>query len=126
MPEAEVVIEAPQVDVVMASGEVASVVLVEPPEVEILAAVNIGAQGPQGDQGPQGPQGINGTPGGSYTHIQGVASAVWNINHGLGFFPNVTVVDSTNREVVGDVQYVDANNVTLTFAGAFSGKAYLS
>lgn len=51
-------------------------------------------------------------------------SASWSIAHGLGKFPSVTVVDSAGTVVEGDITYVDDNNVTVDFAGAFSGKAY--
>lgn len=62
----------------------------------------------------------------SYRHIQTTASASWTIPHNLGFYPNVAVVDSTGREVVGEIDYVDMNTVRLTFSAAFGGEAYLS
>lgn len=62
----------------------------------------------------------------SYTHTQGVAAATWTIDHPLTFRPSVTVVDSTGRQVEGDVVYTDADTVTVTFSGAFAGAAYLS
>lgn len=61
-----------------------------------------------------------------YTHTQAIPNNIWTINHNLGYHPNVTVVDSAEEKVEGDLQFVDANNLTLTFSGAFSGKAYLS
>lgn len=70
--------------------------------------------------------GATGTSGGSFTFTQAVPASTWNINHALGYFPNVTVVDSANSKVIGDVEYVDANNLTLIFSAGFSGKAYLS
>ena len=36
------------------------------------------------------------------------------------------VVDSANTTVEGGIEYIDENNLTLTFTGAFSGKAYLN
>ena len=62
----------------------------------------------------------------TYTHTQGVPLDVWTINHNLGFFPNVTVVDSTGEQVEGEVDYVDSNSVVVSFSGGFSGMAYLS
>ena len=62
----------------------------------------------------------------SYTHNQGVASATWNIQHNMGKKPSVTIVDSAENYVVGEIEYVDNNNLTVTFSGAFSGKAYLN
>lgn len=65
-------------------------------------------------------------PGGTYTHNQMIPAAVWNVAHALGYYPNVTVVDSAGSQVVGDVQYTDINNLIITFSAGFSGKAYLS
>jgi hypothetical protein len=38
----------------------------------------------------------------------------------------VTVKDSAGSTVIGEVEYVDLNNITITFSGAFSGEAYLN
>lgn len=62
----------------------------------------------------------------SYVHTQTPAANVWTINHNLGYYPNVTAVDSTQREVVGELEYLSLNSLKLTFIGSFSGKAYLS
>lgn len=81
-----------------------------------------GPEGPQGDPGPAGPA----APGASYIHTQAIPSNVWSIHHGLGMFPNVTVIDSAGTEVEGDPDYIDANNVVMTFSAAFGGVAYVS
>jgi hypothetical protein len=57
---------------------------------------------------------------------QGVPSSVWNITHNLNKFPSVTVIDSAGTEVEGDVNYVDVNNLTISFSSAFAGKASLN
>jgi hypothetical protein len=62
----------------------------------------------------------------TYIHTQSTSAIIWNIEHNLGKFPSVTVVDSGDSVVEGEIDYVDNNNVTLTFSGAFSGKAYLN
>jgi hypothetical protein len=64
--------------------------------------------------------------GGNYTHNQIVSSSTWTITHNLGFFPAVSVVDSGGNYVVGDVNYVSQNVVTVSFNASFGGKAYLS
>jgi hypothetical protein len=69
--------------------------------------------------------GIN-QPAIAYTHTQGTSSATWVINHNLGWNPNVTVQDSAYTTVEGNVSYTNINSLTVTFSGAFSGKAYLS
>ena len=50
---------------------------------------------------------------------------VWKINHKLGRYPQVTIVDSSGRIVSGEVKYIDNQNVEIYFNGGFSGKAYL-
>lgn len=62
----------------------------------------------------------------SYTHIQGEASDTWTIEHNMGRYPSVTVVDSAGSAVFGDVTYTNENQLTVTFSVAFSGKAYLN
>jgi hypothetical protein len=62
----------------------------------------------------------------SYIHTQGVASATWAINHGLGFYPNLTVQDSAGTIYEGEIAYTNSDSLTVTFSSAFSGKAYLS
>jgi hypothetical protein len=61
-----------------------------------------------------------------YVHLQPSPSATWTINHTLGGFPSVTVVDSANTVVYGMVTYVSESQVVLTFSAPFSGSAYLT
>jgi len=72
---------------------------------------------------------LKGTP--TYSHNQSAASATWTITHNLNKFPSVTVIDSGDSVVQGEILYNSANQLTLTFfaggvASAFSGKAYLN
>ena len=62
----------------------------------------------------------------NFIYTQSTPSATWNITHDLGKFPSVSVVDSANTQVYGNVDYIDDNSLTLTFTSAFSGKAYLN
>ena len=62
----------------------------------------------------------------SYIHNQDVPLAVWVITHNLGSFPSVTVVDSSNHVVIGDVSYDNTNTLTITFSIPFAGYAYLN
>jgi hypothetical protein len=67
------------------------------------------------------------TPGSdTYIHIQSAPSSTWSVAHPLLKFPSVTVVDSANNKVEGEVNYIDTSNLTITFSGSFSGKAYLN
>lgn len=76
--------------------------------------------------GTGGPPGPPGPPGATYTHTQLTLAAVWNVAHGLGVYPSATVVDSGGTEMIPDLTYVDANNLTLTFGAPTSGKAFLN
>jgi hypothetical protein len=86
----------------------------------------IGPPGPAGATGPQGPEGPIGSVMTTYTFVQHVPASTWDIVHNLGRFPSVTVVDSANTQVEGDVTYVSANEITVGFTGGFAGEAYLN
>lgn len=62
----------------------------------------------------------------SYVHTQSVAASTWVVNHGLGFYPNVTVRDSSGTIYEGEISYTTLDSLTLTFAIPISGSAYLS
>jgi len=61
-----------------------------------------------------------------YVFTQGTPASVWTINHNLGKYPAINVVDETNTEVVGEVNYTNNNQIVVTFSAAFSGKAFLN
>lgn len=61
-----------------------------------------------------------------YVHTQSSASATWSVSHNLNKFPSVSMVLSTGQKGYGDVTYIDNNNLTITFAGAETGKAYIN
>ena len=72
---------------------------------------------------------IRGLKGGgdkNYVHVQDTPASVWTASHNLGKKPAVVVVDSAEDVVYGDIRYIDDNTVTLTFVGAFSGRAYFN
>ena len=60
----------------------------------------------------------------TFIHIQSVASNIWTIQHDLNKFPSVTVVDSANNIVYGNVKHMNSNRVVVVFTSAFSGKAF--
>jgi len=63
---------------------------------------------------------------GSYIHTQSASASTWTINHNLGYYPAVSVVDSGENLVIGDVTYISANTLSVSFNASFGGKAYLS
>jgi microcystin-dependent protein len=100
-----------------------------PPYLRLAQIIKVtGAQIDSGATlvGPAGPAGPQGPPGQSYVFTQATPSTTWSIAHNLGVFPSVSVVDTGGTELLASVQYVDANNITVTFGGATSGKAYLN
>lgn len=119
---------------VVVNKETVSVVEIDATNIEINVEKSITEvlisqeQGPQGAQGPVGPTGPAGVSADavSYRHIQSVSSNTWQINHNLGWYPNITVVDSAGSVVEGEVDYTNENSLTLLFATPFSGTAYLS
>ena len=62
----------------------------------------------------------------TFQFTQGAPATTWNIQHNLGKFPSITVIDSGNTVVTGEYTYTDNNNVVLSFSAAFAGKAYLN
>ena len=62
----------------------------------------------------------------TFIFTQGVPATVWNVNHNLGKFPSVSVVNNNNVLMYGDTTYVDKNNLIINFSAGFSGKAYLN
>lgn len=61
-----------------------------------------------------------------HVHTQAAASSEWTITHTLGGKPSVTIVDSANTVVYGEVQYLSNSQVTVIFSAPFSGYAYLT
>jgi hypothetical protein len=61
-----------------------------------------------------------------YVHTQSSISSSWVVNHNLGFFPNITVLDNSNRILETDVQYNNVNTATIIMNSAASGKAFLT
>jgi len=60
-----------------------------------------------------------------HEYEQQVASNEWVITHNLGKLPSVTVIDTGDNIVIGDVLFLNLNALKISFTGAFSGKAYL-
>lgn len=74
----------------------------------------------QGDPGPPGPSGAG------YVHSEPLPASVWTVNHNLGFWPNVYVLDTNGDECEGDVDNVSQTSLTITFSAPFAGIARLT
>jgi hypothetical protein len=62
----------------------------------------------------------------AYHHKQNASTDVWEIGHGLGFYPNVTVMDSGGSQIEGELEHLSKNTLRVTFSAPISGDAYLS
>lgn len=87
---------------------------------EVVRQDILGIPGPEGPQGPVGPAG-----GEAFVFTQSTPATVWTIDHNLGFFPNVYVLDTAGDECEGNVDNVSVNRVLITFSAAFAGQARL-
>jgi hypothetical protein len=112
------------------------------PEIDISLLPGVpnqrGAQGPTGATGPRGATGPTGpgvtaqqildviVPAVSYKHTQNSASTTWTITHNLGFYPNVTTLDSAGTTIEGSITFNSVNQLTVAFSVALTGTAYLS
>jgi len=52
----------------------------------------------------------------TYTHTQGVAASVWNIEHNLNRYVQITIVDSGGNVVEGAESYDENNNGKVNFS----------
>lgn len=91
------------------------------------ATLSLSAPGPQGSPGPPGDDGQPGTPGGTQFLLNQVApAATWLVAHNLGYFPHITILDSSGEVVLTDIHHADVNNAVLTFSSPTTGKAIAS
>lgn len=57
---------------------------------------------------------------------QTTALATWTINHVLGRYPAVTVIDVNGFAIIADVEYPNISTVVITHAFPLAGKALLT
>lgn len=62
----------------------------------------------------------------TFVFVQDTPANPWIINHNLKKFPSVSMVLSTGQMGIADVRYIDEDNLTITFSGDESGKAYMN
>ncbi len=78
-------------------------------------------QGPKGDKGDTGDSASI-----AHTHYQNTPASVWVIEHNLGFWPNVYVLDTNGDECEGEVSNINFNRTDIHFSAAFAGRARLT
>ena len=89
-----------------------------PVELDVVGTIFRGPKGDKGDPGTDSDK--------HYNHTQSIPDNIWVISHNLGKYPAVSVIDSSGSEVEGEILHTDSNTVIVTFAAAFSGKAFLN
>lgn len=62
----------------------------------------------------------------TFVFEQAQASDIWEIQHNLGRYPSVEIVDTAGNKFFPAVKWVDENNIIVTMNGATKGKAYLN
>lgn len=62
----------------------------------------------------------------NYTHEQIQSSDSWIIHHDLNKYPCVSIVDSGDNVVYGEVKYTSKNDLVINFSHAFSGMVFLN
>jgi hypothetical protein len=62
----------------------------------------------------------------AFLYEQGLPAVTWNITHNLNKYPSCVVVDTGGTTVLGQIDFTNLNNLSITFIGAFSGTAYLN
>lgn len=62
----------------------------------------------------------------NYVHSQNLSSSEWIIDHPLNKYASISIIDSGNNIVYGDVEYINLGRIKVNFSASFSGKAYLN
>lgn len=62
----------------------------------------------------------------TYVHVQTAPNTTWNIAHGLGKFPSVTLRDEVGNPFLADVVYSDLNNLAVYLLQPVSGVAVMN
>lgn len=62
----------------------------------------------------------------SFVFEQNTPSSSWVIVHNLNRSPSISIVDSGNSIVGGNITYINQNEVRVDFNSSFAGKAYLN
>ena len=62
----------------------------------------------------------------SFEYIQDLPSTVWDVQHNLGFNPNVRTEDTGGIDIIGSIEHLSSNRLKITFNQPVAGTAYLS
>lgn len=62
----------------------------------------------------------------SYTHIQNSSLSTWNITHTLNKYTNVTIYDSSDNVIEGEIIFISNSQLQIRFNTSLTGKVVLS
>lgn len=62
----------------------------------------------------------------NYIYEQTEVKDIWIINHDLGKYPSVIIVDDNNIAIVGEIEYMNKSQVIIRFNKNETGKAILN
>ena len=71
----------------------------------------------------QGPTGASGGSASAYVHTQTVASAAWDVSHGLGYRPSVELLDAGGSEIDAQVVHLSVNQLQVFLSTPSAGEA---
>lgn len=92
--------------------ENSSSTVVSVPLTSTVTAITVGPQGPAGS--------------GAYVHTQTTVSSTWTINHNMGFYPSVELLDTGSQEIDGEISHPSVNQTVVTLNPASAGFARLT
>lgn len=71
---------------------------------------------------------VTGPPGVEfrYEHVQASPASVWQVQHSLGKYPNVSIINDGGRQVWADVDHSTTDLTVITFPTPYSGRAVCS
>lgn len=69
---------------------------------------------------------VNGESLTSFRFNQTTSLSEWHIQHDMGKFPSVSVIDSAGRVVLGEVEYLNEQSLFVRFKFPFKGTAFLN
>ena len=58
----------------------------------------------------------------NYIHEQTTSATQWIVIHNLNKFPAVTIINSGQKEIIGEIQYLDLNTLVVAFDYSLTGK----
>ena len=61
----------------------------------------------------------------AFEFIQSQPSFLWEVEHNLGRYPQLTILDNDEDVCEAEVSYLDENNLTISFNQQMTGRAYM-